>query len=43
MNIEKYRFERSDLVVATAVNGYLKNLTTEARKETLVRLICVVP
>ena len=40
MNIEKYRFERSDLVVATAVNGYLKNLTTEARKETLVRLIC---
>lgn len=34
-NIEEYGFERSDLVVATAVNAYLKNMTTEARKETL--------
>ena len=34
-NIEEYGFERSDLVVATAVKSYLKNLSTEARKETL--------
>ncbi len=35
MNIEEYGFERSDLVVVTAVNAYLKNLTPEARRETL--------
>lgn len=35
MNIEKYGFERSDLVVVTAVNAYLKNLTPEARREIL--------
>lgn len=29
MNIEKYGFERSDLVVVMAVNAYLKNLTPE--------------
>lgn len=39
MNIEKYRFEPSDLVVATAVNAYLKNLKPEARKETLARVV----
>jgi len=38
-NIEEYGFERSDLVVATAVNAYLKNMTTEARKETLEGLV----
>ena len=39
MNIEKYGFERSDLVVVTAVNAYLKNLTPEARTETLAEII----
>ena len=34
-NIEDYGFDRSDLIIATAVNSYLKNLTPEARKETL--------
>ncbi len=35
MNIEDYGFDRSDLVVVTAVNAYLNKLTPEARKETL--------
>ena len=34
-NIEDYGLDRSDLIIATAVNSYLKNLTPEARKETL--------
>ena len=34
-NIEDYGFDRSDLVIATAVNSYLKKLTPEAREETL--------
>jgi len=29
MNIEEYGFERSDLVVVTAVNAYLKKLTPD--------------
>ena len=37
--IEDYGFEQSDLVVATAVNGYLKNLTPAARKETLEGIV----
>ena len=39
MNIEKYGFERSDLVVVTAVNAYLKTLTPEARRETLAEIV----
>lgn len=39
MNIEKYGFDRKDLVVATVVNAYLKNLTPEARKETLAEIV----
>ena len=39
MDIEKYGFERSDLVVVTAVNAYLKNLTPEARTETLAEIV----
>ena len=39
MNIEKYGFERSDLVVVTAVNAYLKNLTPEARRKTLSEIV----
>ena len=39
MNIEEYRFERPDLVVATAVSSYLKNLTPEARRETLAGIV----
>lgn len=39
MNIEEYGFERSDLVVVTAVNAYLKNLTPEARRETLSEIV----
>lgn len=39
MNIENYGFEQSDLLVATAVNSYLKNLTPEARKETLSSIV----
>ena len=38
-NIEDYGFDRSDLVIATAVNSYLKKLTPEAREETLVGII----
>jgi hypothetical protein len=30
-NIEDYGFDRSDLIIATAVNSYLKNLTIERR------------
>ena len=39
MNIEKYGFERLDLVVVTAVNAYLKNLTPEARGKTLSEIV----
>ena len=39
MNIEKYGFDRYDLVVATAVNAYLEKLTPEARKETLAEIV----
>ena len=39
MNIEKYGFDRYDLVVATAVNAYLRNLAPEARRETLVEIV----
>ena len=38
-NIEDYGFDRSDLVIATAVNSYLKKLTPEAREETLAGII----
>ena len=38
-DIEDYGFDRSDLIIATAVNSYLKNLTPEARRETLVGII----
>ena len=39
MDIEKYGFERTDLLVVTAVNAYLRNLTPEARKETLAEIV----
>ena len=39
MNIEKYGFDRDGLVVATAVNSYLKNLTPEARSTTLAEIV----
>lgn len=38
-NIEDYGFDRSDLVIATAVNSYLKKLTPEAREKTLAGII----
>lgn len=38
-NIEEYGFDRSDLVIATAVNSYLKKLTPEAREETLAGIV----
>ena len=38
-NIEDYGFDRSDLVIATAVNSYLKKLTPEAREETLEEIV----
>ena len=38
-NIEDYGFDRSDLVIATAVNSYLKNLTPEARIEILAGIV----
>ena len=38
-NIEDYGFDRSDLVIATAVNSYLKKLTPEAREETLAGIV----
>ena len=31
-NIEDYGFDRSDLIIATAVNSYLKNLTPDEAK-----------
>ena len=39
MNIEKYGLDRSDLVVATAVNAYLKNLMPEARSTILAEIV----
>ena len=39
MNIEKYGFDRDGLVVATAVNSYLKGLTPEARSTTLAGIV----
>ena len=39
MNIEKYGFDRPDLIIVTAVNSYLKNLTSESRKETLAGIV----
>ena len=39
MNIEKYGFDRDGLVVATAVNSYLKGLTPEARSTTLAESV----
>ena len=38
-NIEDYGFDRSDLIIATAVNSYLKNLTPEASKETITGIV----
>ena len=39
MKITDYNFDKMDLVVATAVNSYLKNLTPEAREETLTGIV----
>ena len=39
MDIEKYGFDRTDLLVVTAVNAYLKKLKPEARKETLAKIV----
>ena len=38
-DIEDYGFDSSDLIIATAVNSYLKNLTPEARKGALDGII----
>ena len=38
-NIEDYGFNRSDLVIATAVNSYLKKLTPEALEEMLAGIV----
>ena len=38
-NIEDYGLDCSDLIIATAVNSYLKNLTPEARRETLAGVV----
>ena len=38
-NIEDYGFDRSDLIITTAVNSYLKNLTPEAKRETLAGIV----
>ena len=38
-NIEDYGLDRSDLIIATAVNSYLKNLTPDARIETLAGIV----
>ena len=39
MNIEKYGFDKDGLVVASAVNSYLKGLTPEARSTTLAEIM----
>ena len=38
-NIEDYGFDHSDLIIATSVNSYLKNLTPEERREALDRIV----
>ena len=38
-NIEDYGFDRSELIIATAVNSYLKNLTPEARRKALAGIV----
>ena len=38
-NIEDYGFDHSDLIIATSVNSYLKNLMPEARREALDRIV----
>ena len=39
VNIMNYKLERKDLLVATAIDAYLKNMIPEARKEQLGRII----
>lgn len=39
MNINEYSFERTDLVVVTAIKAYLKCLTPETRKEMLNSIV----
>ena len=39
MNIEEFGFERSDLVVVTAVNSYLRNKKPKAREEVLRTIV----
>jgi hypothetical protein len=39
MNIEKYGFDRNDLIVATVVNVFLRNLAPETKKETLAEIV----
>jgi len=39
MNIERFGFEQTDLVVVTAVNAYLKKLTPGLRKEMLKSIV----
>ena len=39
MDIEKYGFERTDLLVVTAVNAYLKKLKPEVKRETLSEIV----
>lgn len=38
-NIEDYGFDRSDLIIATAVNSYLKNLMSKARRKALAEIV----
>ncbi len=38
-NIEDCGFDRSDLIIATAVNSYLKNLTPEAKRKALAGIV----
>ena len=39
MDLEKYSFSRNDLVVAAAIDSYLRALTSEARREMMAGIV----
>ena len=39
MNLVRYKFDKKDLIVATAVNGYLKKMKPDAREKVLAGIV----
>ena len=39
MNLDRYKFDKEDLIVAAAVNGYLKKMKPEAREKVLAGIV----